>query len=246
MSNSEMEPPFPPEQADERKKLAKELRRHPIAHFTSNIFVAIYMVCHIAGTKEGRKMLSDPEFRKFLMDREQRTGLLEDAILSPFLYHPNEDGTSITRTDAAAGRWVAYDFLRPLEFFPKKVVQLIKGRILAFPLNEIIDNKPDDYTPTNLFNFFDIAHVLTLETPSIEDLLNYGLVRETTYERAFRETNAFDKFSKALAINDLNGKKIYQVTPKGNGLIMLSTDGGEKTKEKSRIKELVPQLGLRF
>lgn len=238
-------PEFTKEERAKLKDIAKELRHSRPFRLVANVFYAALMVYYLSTTEEGRRYLTNPEFRKMLIDREKRTGLLEDTIISPSLYHPNEEGTSLTKSDAKnAAWWVAYDFRRPSEFDRKNVRQIDQGRLGAFPLPEIIDNSPETYTPTQLLNIFDVSDVLYIELPTISELIDYGLVRETTYEAAYKEVGMFQKYSKLLALRNLNQEKVYQVTPKGNGLVFLASDLGEKRKQENKIKELVPAFPI--
>ena len=233
-----------PEMSKKMKNIAKEMRHNPLLRITGSVIYAITMVYFLSSTPEGRRQLKNPEFRKTLIDKEKRTGLLEDTILSPYLYHPNDEGTSLTKSEAKPGRWISYDFRRPKEFYPKKVPQLDNGRIFAFVLPEVIDNPTEKFTPTNLVNIFEITHILTVETPSISELVTYGYIKETTYGKAYEEAGTSGKFDKYLALNDLTNKQIYQITPKGNGMVFLATDSGETNKEEQRIKKLVPLTNL--
>lgn len=243
MANKEIDNFEVTEEAGERmKKLAKEMRHNPALKVTGHILYALAMVYYLSATKEGREALKNPEFRKTLIDKEKRTGLLEDTILSPILYHPNSEYTSLIKTQAQAGRWTSYDFRRSQEFYPKKVKQLDNGKLIAFILPEIIGNDPNKFTPTNTVNIFDITHVLTIETPSIQQVIEYGYLKETTYKKAYDEAGTNGKFDKYLQLKNLLDTKIYQVTPKGNGMLFLATDAGEQIREEQKVAKLIPQI----
>lgn len=237
------EPKITPEQRERLRSYAKELRHNPAFRVAGNIMLGLMLIYFHSATNQGRKLLANPEYRKMLMDREQRTGLLEDTIIAPVLTHPNEEGTALTKSDAVAGRWASFDFRRPKEFFPKKVKQTDKGRLLSFILPEIIDNSPDKFTPTFLLNIFDISHFITAEFSSISDLLQYGYLKEVTYAEAYKNAGLYEKYSKSLMLSGIHDQTIYQVTPKGNGLVFLATDQGQNTEEKRGVKKFVPKFG---
>ncbi len=140
---------------------------------------------------------------------------------------------------ATAGKWCGYDFNRESEFGKKAITQK-KGKLLSFILEEIKENKSSDYTPTTLFQFFDITHLLSMECPSIGYLIEQGLLEARTYREAFQRIGTYDKYARSMDFFEITDKEVYQVTPKGNGLIFLSGESGEKVKEKKKAKELVP------
>lgn len=225
------------------KDIARFLRRHFLAKAAGNMFVLSALAYYLIFTRDGWQTLRNPELRQSLFNREENTGLLEDSIFAPDLYFPSDEGTGLENRRAVAGRWVAYDFNRPNEFgsiVKKRKTQVKQGKILAFPLIDIIDNKPDKYTPTNLFHSLWIEHLLQMESPTISDLIDYGLVEETTYREAYSRANLYDKYRVPLTLARLNDQTVYGVTPKGNGLIFLNPDFGDKKEHKEPKKILKP------
>lgn len=112
-------------------------------------------------------------------------------------------------------------------------------------LEEVRDRGPDDYTPTGLANFFDLDHFLHLEvSPSIDDLLNQGFIRETTYREAFSKVDLYEKFGHYLTLAAIANNQLYTVTPKGNGLVGLALDGGSKVEKKKGLEVLKPVMGF--
>lgn len=186
-----------------------------------------------------KKYLRDPELRGILFGGDEyRTGLLESSIFENTLTFPNKENTSLESQKARAGRYVAYDHFRPDEFGMKVLEQrrnVKTGRIYAFPLDEVINNNPDTYTPTGLLRVFDYDHMLQVQTPTISELIDYGLVKETTYQEAYKNVGLYEKHKRLLTLKDLQDKPIYTITPKGNGLVFLEPDSGdtEKFDEKS-------------
>lgn len=215
---------------DERKEIAHFLRKHRLFRSAMNVAWRTALYTYLISTERGRKLLRDPENRRFFVDKEARTGLLEDSIINNTLYHPNDEGTSLMLSSAAAGRWVGYDFDRPLEFGPE-VGQFFEGKLWAVPLEAIMNNAPDHYTPTHRLELLDAAHLLQFETPSIQEAIEYGLVEPTTYRKAFGRARQYERYKLAMSLNGITDIEIYRVTPKGNGLIFLSPDTGRKVKK---------------
>lgn len=116
------------------------------------------------------------------------------------------------------------------------------GRLIAAFLEEVENKSENDYTPTNLFNVFDISHTFQVDFPPMEDLLNKGFVRKTTYRDAYARVGLFDKYRQFLTLAGVIDNEIYTITPKGNGLVHLAEDFGPKSKEPETEKVLKPAL----
>lgn len=214
-----------------------------LARKTINALVRAEIYTRMLATRNGRDALRDPERRRFFFDREARTGLLLDSIFNHELYFPNEEGSSLEYKTTVAGRFVSYDFHRPEEFnsiAKAKSRQRNEGRLVVFALNEIKDHDKDDYTPTDLFNLFDFFHMLSFDTLSIEEAVKQGYLIQTTYEEAYRKVGLYDKYRTYLELQQLSDKSLYAVTPKGNGVVALIRDGGEKQKQPRGARQLRP------
>lgn len=77
-------------------------RRSRLARKLINAIYRPFIYCALLTIERGR-MFKDPELRRFIFDREARTGLLEDSIIGDELYVPNEDETSLECKSIAAG-----------------------------------------------------------------------------------------------------------------------------------------------
>ena len=86
--------------------------------------------------------------------------------------------------------------------------------------------------------FTDIVDVVY---PSIDEVLEWGYVREVTYGESFERVKQFERYKDALAFFDISDKTVYQVTPKGNGLVYLLKDGGDKKRLEDSARSLVLQ-----
>lgn len=225
------------EEISELMRESRVMRRIVNFTVTSAFYLNIFL------TPNGRELLKTENGRRMLFNREGRIGMLEDSIFSYDLYYPNDGGTSLDYKSAAAGRWVGYDFHRKKEF-GNKAKQTSEGRLAAFMLEEVKDSGPDDYSPTGLANLYDIDHLFHLEIPPIDDLLKEGFVRETSYRVAFEKVGILDKYKQYLGLAAALEKPVYTVTPKGNGLVGLMRDGGDKVEKRKEVGVLRPVLGF--
>lgn len=227
------------------------LKSHRIGRRIINSALRILYYEKLFLSKEGREMLKDPAKRNtlLLLNRENTTGLLEGSILNPDLYHPNKESTSIEITSAPAGRYVGFDFHRPMEFGIKKGVferQKSAGRICVIALDEVYNNNPDTYTPTSLLNFWDLTHLLCLDFPPLEKVLENGFLKESTYKEAYANAGLYERYRLALIHSGVFDKPVYVVTPKGNTLVGLIKDGGKKMEKPKSIPELKPAFEMPF
>lgn len=217
------------------------LREHRLVRKGITVGYRLMLYCTLFTTQAGRDVLNDPERRRIIYDREARTGLLEDSIIGDDLYVPNGESTSLQNKLAVAGRYVSYDFNRPKEFksvAKNRELQNDHGRLVVFVLDEIKYNDKNDYTPTDLLNIFDLLHILSFETFSPEEAVEQGFLRKTTYEEAYKKVGLFNKYKLSLELQQLNERTIYAVTPKGNGVVCLIRDGGERQKYPKGASEL--------
>src|SRR3989338_48890 len=222
------------------KEIIEVLREDRLLRTALNIRGYLRVLFYLLGTEQGRKAFKDPEFRQAIFHREGRTGFLEHSIIKNPLYLPStQNEASLEIITATAGKWVGYDFKRESEF-GKKAIPVRKGKITSFVLEEIRENEPSDYTPTTLFRFFDLTHLLCMELPSIDYLIEQGLLETRTYREVFQKIGTYDRYARSMDFFEITDKEVYQVTPKGNGLIFLLGDGGDKVKEKKKAKQLVP------
>ncbi|MBI2031076.1 MAG: hypothetical protein HYT08_00500 [Candidatus Levybacteria bacterium] len=248
----EQEPERDPAQEAKNNKLTKDIndffKRHRLWRYPANIAWRISVYTVLISTKDGRERLKNPETRRFLYDREAQAGLLEGSIFNHDLFHPNEEERSLLHEHAVAGRWVAYDFNRPQEFgqkVKKRGRQIFTGKLIAFPLDEIIDNKLEDHTSTYLLNPYAIEHVLQMDTsPKIDDLLSYGFIEESTYRQSFESVGQYETYKSYMSLAGITEERVYRVTPKGNTLVYIERDFGDKRKDPDRKTVLKPAFGF--
>lgn len=237
----------PIKEPSSREGLDRTFRHNRLTRSIRNVGVGIVYLMYLISTDSGREDLRKYGLKDALFAAESRSGLLEDSILSDNLYFPNNDGTLLSWQRAIAGRWIAYDFNRPFEFgekFRGEIWQKKEGKLWCFPLQEIIDKKSGDYTPTNLLDLFDFNHMRQLTAPSVDELLDWGLIRESTYEEAYLRAGLIDKYRRLMTLEGILDGKVYVVTPKGNGLIGLSHDSGKQEKDPKEKKVLKPRFSF--
>lgn len=232
----------------EIRNSVSKLEKSRVSRTIINTSFRVLFYSVLLTTRSGREMLMDAERRRFLYDREERIGLLEDSIISDELYIPNEAGTSLEQISAVAGRFVGYDFHRPKEFKSagKKRERQVKrdGKLWTFAINEVSGNDINDYTPTDLFNIFNPMHFLSLDIPTIDEATDQGFLQETTYRQAYEKVGMYPRYRQYLELQGISDRTIYTVTPKGNGLVFLVTDGGEKRNQEDKVGELKPSLSF--
>jgi len=100
------------------------------------------------------------------------------------------------------------------------------------------------YTPTGYLNLWEAEDFMSVEFPSLEDVLAAGFIEETTYSAAFDKVGKLGQYKRQIDFFGIGDEKLYTVTPKGNGLVFLVSDGGKSVKKESGVKELKPVFGL--
>lgn len=193
-----------------------------------------------------RLLFSDPDRRRQIFSKKYRYGLTDGSIVQTDLYFPNKETNSLNYEQTLLGRWCAYDF-QIKSIVGRKAVDFKKDRkLLAFPLEAIIENSPDSYTPLGLCDPYSLDF-LEAVFPSMTELISLGLAKETTYGAAFEYVGKFRQYHDALRSELIIDKPVYQVTPKGNGLIYAIKEIGDTSQRKKEMPALSPALvPLRF
>ena len=209
-----------PEKIDEFEERVRKtrdyLRRHKVARFTTKL---VYQVM-LRQARNGHPLKN-----------EDLAGFYKGAIIENPLLHPQENEW-INLTQAQPGRYAGYDFLLPEKFtqFDKETRErftpIIEGRLGAFVLDQIIDNEPDDETPNGFFSLTNFDQVLSIDFLSPQQLLELGMLRQTSYQEAYKKVGLYDKFGEELKARRVAEDPVYQITPKGNTLVVLFPDSG--------------------
>ncbi len=158
-----------------------------------------------------------------------------DSIIANEIHYPNEEiewGLSIGK--ASAWLWEIYDFHNERELKGVKWNYLHDVRLMMFEPDAVKDNLKSDLTPTELCDLFDIRFVLTFTKFSINKALDSWIIEEKTLYEAFW-TVWKEELQQQVKVLEIWDAKVYQVTPKWNGLIYPFKNGGNK-KSKKKIE----------
>lgn len=226
---------------NDKRELGNKLRQNPtkriIAHYIGRAIFYSYFLFHPTEILRW----SDKKFREFMLDYRRRVGMLEGAIFDNTLYIPNEQGTSLEYLTSVGGRWCGYDHTCRDKLELKDLSNRITdGKLSAFPLPEILDNSSQDYTPIGMVDPMEMTDIFQIVCPTIEELLECGFVERVAYKHAFSKIGIYEKYETNLFILGIADKPVYQVTPKGNGVIYLSKDSGDKEPKKLQFGVKVP------
>ncbi len=177
----------------------------------------------------------NPRYWKFLSDRRYRLGFLEGSILQNPLYVPSQDGCSLKMEKTLAGQWVGYDFER-VRKYGEKFPHSVKGKLYTFSIDEVENHPSDMFTSSDILEFFDINHLLSLDAPGIEIAEKEGLVERVTYGEAYDSAGLYGRYESALGVLNVLDDEVYRITPKGNTLVFLGGDGGDKIKKEKKAR----------
>lgn len=175
------------------------------------------------------------------LDRDNQIGLTEGSLIqSPLAYADPETGL-FTYESGPSAAWVTIDHNRhkylPAHQETYRNGMLTKGTLFAFLLDEIIDNPPHKLTPTSLLQPWSLNHLLAFDAGvRMETLVEHGFVEATNYGEAYTQLE-MPEMVETLERRSLAYDPVYQVTPKGHTLIMVTKTGGDKV-EKPETKEV--------
>lgn len=174
--------------------------------------------------------------------REITLGICEDGILGSTLAFPDPeyDGNHLTYRTAHAGRWHSYDFRRA-EFYPivaekrPEFTMYSKGILMAYLLDAVADMPNNERTDLTLLQAWSADTSLSEEKPGISRLVEVGVVEQRTQEEAFEQVGA-TAYIDELRAKGLAADPVYQVTPKGHGLVRLESEDGHPTPPLGDLK----------
>ncbi len=232
--------PDPEEYISEKtRELITRLKESSLYRITMDVLFKVNFYLAPFNPLFWKGMIESPSFREFWLRRESKIGLLEGSIIQNPLWIPESDGNDLVQHIETGGQWYGYDFQREAEF-GKEARPVKRGKLVSIIPEELKPLSPRAYTPTGSVHPLNYVHFLQLEMPSIDYLVQHGVVEETTYERAFERVGMLERYVWNLSQHQLLDLPVFQVTPKGNGLVSLGQPGGKKiTKE---LKEADKQL----
>ena len=181
------------------------------------------------------RLIANPQFFKQqgwkeFNDPSAQVGLLDGSLIQNPLYLHDSQG-NFNEFGAAPGQWAAYDYNRA-PVFGKQVGSYAQGKLISFPLREVIGNDKETLTPIGLLNYWDFKHAIQAERPSLDKLIRDGLVEPTTYAKAFDRLGYYENLARLLDSKGFADKLVYQVTPKGNTLVSLIQEEGKPTPKR--------------
>lgn len=160
------------------------------------------------------------------------TWLKVNAIIWNPLYHPwsGEDSNIIIFSSTKAGLWNTYDFYHKRFIVKeKRTSQFYQGMTLYFfPLEEVEKNELNELTPNGLLDITNIDQIIHFTRFSVLATLDFGAIIETTYGEALERVGNIKLLEDAKKLW-IENQKVYQVTPKGNSLIIPSKSWWDKS-----------------
>ncbi len=176
------------------------------------------------------KHWDNPEYRE-LLHKNERQGLLEGSILSGKLWRPTINGHHLEYVEGTTGDMIGYDFHRPKKlrnWRNKPIRQHFEGKMYVIDFDENNQYSPDQYTPTGAFDPAIANNVLKMNKLTLGEMLEKGYIEETTYKEAYTKTGKKTQYSAALI--EIGEQSVYRVTQKGNSVVHISPEGGDKRK----------------
>jgi hypothetical protein len=236
--------PTGPTHTDKEIQKSKRLRRNPLLRQAYNSYYKIMFAVMIPLYPLLTRDL-DPGLYRYVLDWRRRIGMLDCSIISNRLFAPNDENTSIQECRSVAGRWSAYDHLRRKEMgLPDLNNRVVNGRLFAYPLEEILENASDHYSPLGLIDPINMEDEFLRHYPTIDELLGWGFIQETTYALAYSGMKLNQNLMRDMVLLGIQDKEVYQVTPKGNGLVFIAPDEGEpKKKPEYHVKRVLNPAG---
>lgn len=223
---------------EDRDKVLEYVKRSRLHRFAGNMVLRL----------TAKKALG-PDYKK----PEQRIGLVAGAIISSDLSYPafNTEKPRILQSKPPGGRFAAFDFTLPNVFPDNPDIQseehmLSTGRVAAFKIDEFTDRPPAKLTGFDEFNILDIEDFLTLGFYDPLELTDRGFLELTTNAAAYDFHGLYDTYEDELVARSVVNDPVYLIQPKGNGLIGLASDGGDKDPqpETSAVTETSWSPGL--
>ena len=112
------------------------------------------------------------------------------------------------------------------------------GKLRTFMMPELEGLSGDEQTPDF---YIDTIGLFDGEfedpSPSIETLLKEEYIIQTTYEDAFKTARRYKYYADYIHLADIAESSVYQVTPKGNGLIVIEQRQGVGKRRKDPQRE---------
>ena len=184
------------------------------------------------------------------INSKSRFGLLENSIMGNPLFAPTFEGNEIKKLSGSAGNYFACDFERRKHFQPERYLTQ-QGTITSFLPSDYDDRdflSQDANVKTSLeeFDMRNIYDILRMDEKTLTQYMDIGVLKEVTYEDALINAGLLEGFKDLYHKSGLLNENIYQVTPKGNGLLFIMKRGGDKRRREemsmssSNIDDFIP------
>ncbi len=158
---------------------------------------------------------------------ENRIGLLTGSILAQSIVFPNEERTNLVFDESPEGEFSAYDFKRSEQFgevLHAAGHDIHAGKMAALLLNSVLDNPAGRLTPLDQVDFLKMRQALKICWISLSGAVELQLIAKRSYGDAYAIAGALNQWEPRLRQLQLIEEPVYQITPKGNGLIDLIQD----------------------
>ena len=184
---------------------------------------------------------------KAVQSGEAIAGMIEGAIIAPKLAYVDQENGLLIYKEATKGGLIGYDVARPFEFpaqpNAEPIPTISEGVLWSMLPKELEENPASLRTPTGYVELYNYEHLLTLSKYPLETLIGEKVLAAVSLAEAF-DTVGLGEHIGGLEARRIATDRVYQVTPKGNTLMRLEEDSGDKTpKLEPRFKTvLVPGL----
>lgn len=157
------------------------------------------------------------------------------------LYFP-DDGElkkQLQFQNASAGLWNVHDFKDTFISKNKLTHTDLSTELAFFPIEKKLVNQNSNKnieTPIWVFNFFQLEDIIKFSKLNISKALEYWALEEVTYIEAYEKIGNQDWIDDIDILN-ITDKKVFQVTPKWNTLIIPMAKWWDKTPPLSEWKK---------
>jgi hypothetical protein len=160
-------------------------------------------------------------------------GICVDGMIGTKLCYPDPaHGNELILHRPKNSAYLSYDPRRP-EYFPAAAKQDFftvsgEGSLAALMINGIEEQHEDELTLLSAQELVSAETLFSFDKPGLERLIELGMLARRTHEDAFEHAGLEDYIG-GLRSRSMHDEIVYQVTPKGNTLVMVIPDGGDRS-----------------
>jgi len=175
-------------------------------------------------------------FKHEIAGQDRRYGLLQDSYIARRLWHPDTEGLGLVKeVGSTPDTMIAYDSRRPHELPPNPdpVTPVQRGVLCVVSKDSLQGTSSDTLTPTGTADLFRFRDLMDLDYQPPEEMIENGYLRQATYREVFKKQGLADHYAGALdmALDRIGEQTLYEVTPKGNGIVYLRHLPQKRTPE---------------